>query len=148
MATGVKELKLWQEAVALAGEVVRLVRQLGRRETKTFTDRLMHTAVAVAAAVADGYGRYESGEQRRLYLSARRSLAELETHLAVARHAGIIPPPTLAQLSGRISTVARLLSGYLSYIDRQLAAEHRASRVDGACDEPAAVTVAAAGGAP
>jgi len=143
MATGVKELKLWQEAVALAGEVVRLVRQLGRRETKTFTDRLMHTAVAVAAAVADGYGRYESGEQRRLYLSARRSLAELETHLAV-----IIPPPTLAQLSGRISTVARLLSGYLSYIDRQLAAEHRASRADGARDEPAAGTVAAAGGAP
>src|SRR5215213_4005942 len=38
MATGVKELKLWQEAVALAGEVVRVARTAARRETKAFTD--------------------------------------------------------------------------------------------------------------
>ena len=130
MGTGVKELKLWQEAVALAGDVVRLVRQLARRETKSFTDRLMHAAVAVATAVAEGYGRYDSGEQRRLYLAARRSLAELETQLAIARHAGLIPPSTVAQLTGRTSTVARLLSGYLSYIDRQLAADGRSLKAD------------------
>jgi len=144
MATGVKELKLWQEAVALAGEVVRLVRQLGRRETKTFTDRLMHAAVAVATAIADGYGRYDSGEQRRLYLDARRAMAELETHLAVARHAGIIPPATLAQLSGRTSTVARLLSGYLTYIDRQIAAEDRPVRADAPPADSAAAATASA----
>jgi four helix bundle protein len=120
MASGVKELKLWQESVALGGDVIRLVRQTARRETKSFSDRIMHAAAAVATGVADGYARYEPLEQRRCYLGARRALAELETHLAIARHAELIPPAAVAQLSGRASTVARLLGGYLSYIDRQL----------------------------
>ena len=126
MATGVKELKLWQEAVALAGEIVRVARTAARRETKAFTDRLIHSAVAVATHVAEGYGRQEPGEERRLYQLARRSLAELETHLAVARHAGIIPAAALAQLAPRAATVGRLLSGYLAFIDRQRDAEHGA----------------------
>lgn len=125
MATGVKELKLWQEAVALAGEVVRVARTAARRETKSFTDRLIECAVAVATHVAEGYGGHEGGEERRLFQLARRSLAELETHLAVARHAGIIPAAVLAQLTPRTATVGRLLAGYLAFIDRQRDAGQR-----------------------
>ena len=123
MATGVKELKLWQEAVALGGDVIRLVRQSARRETKSFSDRLMHAAVAVATGVADGHARYEPLEQRRSYLAARRALAELETHLAIARHAELVPAAAVAQLTGRAATVGRLLGGYLAYIERQLATQ-------------------------
>ena len=123
MATGVKELKLWQEAVALAGDVLKVARGASRRETKVFTDRLMQCAVAVATHVAEGYGGQDGGEERRLFQQARRALAELETHLAVARHAGVIPAPALAQLSPRTAAVSRLLTGYLSFIDRQRDAE-------------------------
>ena len=119
MGTGVKELKLWQEAVALAGEVVRAARGGARRETKVFTDRLIQSAVAVATHVAEGYAREEVAEERRLYQQARRALAELETHLAVARHAGVVPAAVLAQLSPRTAAVGRLLAGYLAFIDRQ-----------------------------
>jgi len=122
MATGVKDLKLWQEAVSLGGDVVRLVRQTARRETKTFTDQLMHAAVAVATSIADGYGSYEPAEQRHAYLAARQFLTELETQLAIARHAELLPAATLAQLSGRVATVGRLLGGYVTYVERQLAA--------------------------
>ena len=57
MTTGVRELRLWQEAVALGGDVARLMRQSCRRETRALTDHITHTAVAVATSVADGYGR-------------------------------------------------------------------------------------------
>lgn len=43
MPSGMKDLKVWQEAVALAGDVVRTVRQSTRRETRTFTDQMMST---------------------------------------------------------------------------------------------------------
>lgn len=119
MGSGVKELKLWQEAVALAGEVLKAARAGSRRETKVFTDRLMQSAVAVATHVAEGYGREEVAEERRLYQQARRALAELETHLAVARHAGVVPAAVLAQLAPRTAAVGRLLAGYLAFIDRQ-----------------------------
>jgi hypothetical protein len=57
MAGGVRDLKVWQEAVALAGEVVRAIRQAARRETKTVTDTVAITALAVATHIADGYGQ-------------------------------------------------------------------------------------------
>jgi len=123
MSTGVRELKLWQEAVALGGEVTRHARQHARRETRAFTDQLVGTALAVATSVADGYGRPAATEQRDCYRRAKRFLTELETALAVARHADIVSPTALSQLSLRITTVGRLLAGYLAFIERQVAAE-------------------------
>jgi four helix bundle protein len=122
MSSGVKDLKVWQEAVALAGDVVRAARQATRRETKSFTDPLMQSAVAVACWIAHGYASFGAAEQRVAYQDARRALLDLETRLTIARLAGILQATTLAQLTGRIATVSRLLSGYVAYIDRQAAA--------------------------
>ena len=120
MTTGLKDLKLWQDSVALGGDVIRAVRHSNRREIKGFTDRIMASGVDVAALVAEGYSRFEPSEQRPLFLAARRALCELETCLAIARHAGLIPPATLTQLATKSANVSRLLSGYVGYLDRQL----------------------------
>jgi four helix bundle protein len=120
MAATIRDLKVWQEAVALAGEVVRSARQNARRETKVVTDQLMITALTAAGTIADGYGRYTAAEQRQLYRSARRDLMRLETQIAVARHADLVTSHVQADLSNRIQTVMRLLGGYLVYLERQL----------------------------
>jgi four helix bundle protein len=122
MASGVKDLKVWQEAVALAGDVVRAARQASRRETRVITEQLMQSAVAVASNIAHGYASYSPSDQLQSYGDARRALLELETRLTIARHAGILQAPALAPLSGRLTAVSRLLSGYVAYIDRQAAA--------------------------
>jgi four helix bundle protein len=144
MSTGVRELKLWQEAVALGGEVTRHARQHARRETRAFTDQMVGTALAVATSVADGYGRPAAAEQRDCYRRAKRFLAELETALAVARHAELVSPAALAQLSLRIASVSRLLAGYLAFIERQVAAEAAVAVVT----TPGTSTHGVAGGGP
>jgi len=116
----------------MAGEVARLMRQSCRRETRAFTDHVTHTALGVATSVADGYGRPVAGEQRDCYRRARRLLAELETQLAVARHADLLSPGAVAQVTVRVGAVARLLTGYLSFIERQIAAESAAEAADAA----------------
>jgi four helix bundle protein len=120
MASGLKDLRLWQEAVALAADVVRAVRTSSRRETKAFTDELMSAATAVAAGIADAHGRYLPAEQQASYRETRRALAILETRLAIARQAELISAATLAQCTNRITNVARLLSGYLGHLERML----------------------------
>lgn len=125
MATGFKELKLWQEAVMLGGEVVRAVRQENRREHKAFGDAVMLESASVAMLVAEGHGRYDAVEQQRCYRSAKAALAGLETRLSIARHAGIISPAVLARLTAQAGVVSRLLGGYLTYIERQIAAEEQ-----------------------
>ena len=118
-----KDLKLWQEAVALGGDVLRLARNTSRRETKTFNDEIIRSALAVGIAIADGYGEYETLEQRNAYRTARRHLATLETQLAIGRQGGVIPPGALTPISVRQASVHRLLSGYLAYVERQVEAE-------------------------
>jgi four helix bundle protein len=123
MAASIRDLKVWQEAVALAAEIVRSSRQHARRETKVVTDQLMLTALAAAGAIADGYGRYTAPEQRQLYRTAKRELLRLETQIAVARQADLLSAHAHAELSSRIQSVSRLLGGYLIYLERQLTPE-------------------------
>lgn len=128
MAASIRDLKVWQEAVALAAEVVRAARQGARRETKVVTDQLMVTALSAATTIADGYGRYTAPEQRQLYRAAKRELLRLETQLAVIRQAEVISAQVHAELSGRIQSVMRLLGGYLVYLERQLNNENANGR--------------------
>lgn len=120
MANGVRDLKVWQEATQLAGEVLRVMRQSTRRETKTFTDQTIESAAAIAAAISEGYVLASPPDHRRALTDARRQLATLEARLTIARHGGLISAQTHAQLASRLALVARLLSGYLGFIERQV----------------------------
>ena len=127
MAAGVRDLKVWQEAVALGGEVLRMVRQSSRRETKSAMDAIMLTALAIATHIAEGYGRYTVPEQRQLYRAAKRDLLRLETQLAILRHADLLSVSAHSDLLKRIHNVARLLAGYIVYLERQRASEEEDS---------------------
>src|SRR5688500_17280803 len=54
MSSGLRELRVWQEAIALAGDVIRSARPTVRRETKIVSDSVMVTALSVGAHIADG----------------------------------------------------------------------------------------------
>ena len=125
MSSGIRELRVWQEAVALAGDVIRAARQGMRRETKSVSEAAMATALSIATHVADGYARSAPVEQRDSYLAAKRALLRLETELAVAKHADLLPAGSFAELTTRAGQVARLLTGYLVFLDRQLTEESR-----------------------
>lgn len=134
MSAGIRELRVWQEAVALAGDAVRAVRLNVRRETKIVSDSILATALAVGSRIAEGYAQPTPPEQRAAYLAAKRALLRLETELAVAKHADLIPAGAFTELTARSSHVARLLTGYLVYLDRQIADD--AARPPGAAGAP------------
>jgi four helix bundle protein len=127
MSGGMKELKLWQEAVALASDVVRLGRGAAKRETTVVTDRLMLAGTDVATRIAAGYTHGAASVQLGFYLRAREALVEVETLLAVARHAGLLATDAVLAASARAGGVHRLLAGYVAYLERQLAEEARAA---------------------
>jgi four helix bundle protein len=120
MSSGVRELRVWQESVALAGDVIRAVRQGIRRETKLVSDAPMATSMIVATLIADGYARVTPVEQREAYQSARRAVLRLETELAILKQAELLPAGAFSELSTRGAQVSKLLGGYLAYLDRQI----------------------------
>ena len=127
MSLGLRDLRVWQESVALGADVIRALRQTNRREIKSITEHTMMTAMQTAEHIAEGYGRYAPGEQRQLYRAAKRDLLKLETALAIARQAELLSVAHHAQVTTRIHTLNRLLSGFLVYLDRQLAGDTKAS---------------------
>jgi four helix bundle protein len=128
---GIRDLKLWQEAVTLASDALRALKHTGRRESRAVLERMALAATAIPEAIADGYSRVEALDQQRLFESARRNVSTFETQLAIARQAGVLPPDTVAQLLSRLNTVGRLLTGYLTYVERQRAAEPSGDRDEG-----------------
>ena len=136
MSSGLRDLRVWQEAVTLAADVVRAVRPSIRRETKVISDVLMTTALSVASHIADGFARPSPAEQRESYLAAKRALLRLESEMAVARQAELVASGAFGDFAARGGQVARLLTGYLVYLDRQITDR-----------EPAASSTAATPGA-
>ena len=109
MSSGLRDLRVWQEAVALAADVVRAVRPSIRRETKVISDALMTTAISVASHIADGFARPSPAEQRESYLSAKRALLRLESELAVARQAELVAAGSFGDIAARADEVSRWL---------------------------------------
>ena len=119
MGLGLRDLRVWQEAVALSAEVIRALKQTNRPQIKGLVEHVMITSLTTVEHIAEGYGRYAPGEQRQLYRAAKRDLLRLETDLAVAKQAELLSVTTHAELNARMQTVNRLLSGFLVYLDRQ-----------------------------
>ena len=118
MATHSRETKVWQEAIGLAGDVIRVVRQATRRETKAFTDALMLSASAAASAIAEAPTRSNTQEERECYGRARRSLVAVETQLAIARVSGIIPASVHAQLAARVASLSQRVTNAVNAMER------------------------------
>jgi four helix bundle protein len=123
MGLGLRDLRVWQEAVALSAEVIRALKQTNRPQIKGLVEHVMITSLTTVEHIAEGYGRYAPGEQRQLYRAAKRDLLRLETDLAVAKQAELLSVTTHAELNARMQTVNRLLSGFLVYLDRQTTGE-------------------------
>jgi len=115
-----RETKLWQEAIGLAGDVIRVVRRATRRETKAFTDALMLSAAAVASAVAEAPTRASPSDERDCYVRARRALVAVDSQLAIARVSGIIPSSVHAQLAARVASLSQRVTNQMNHIDREV----------------------------
>jgi four helix bundle protein len=128
MPSGVRELKVWQEAVATAGEAARLARKASRPETRTLVDLVARSAAEVPLAIARAYAQDAPPAQRDAFRIARDAAAALETMIAVVRHAELFPLASCADLAAKAALVSRLVVGYLAYLDRLVEADAEAER--------------------
>ncbi|HET7457115.1 MAG TPA: four helix bundle protein [Gemmatimonadaceae bacterium] len=128
MPSSVRELRVWQEAVATAGELARVARKASRPETRTLVDLLVRCSSEVALGVARAHVKDTPTAQRDAFRLARDAAAALETGLAIARHAELFPLATCADLAVKAGNVSRLIAGYLAYLDRLIEADAEAAR--------------------
>jgi len=96
-----RDLRVWQDAMALAESCYRLTRQFPRDELFGLTSQIRRAAGSVPANIAEGHGRDNTGNFVQHLRISQGSLKELETHLLLSQRVGILLEadlqPALAQ---------------------------------------------------
>jgi four helix bundle protein len=99
-----RDLRVWQDAMALAESCYRLTRQFPRDELFGLTSQIRRASASIPANIAEGHGRETTGSFVQSLRVSQGSLKELETHLVLAERVGLLPAldsqPVLIQCEG------------------------------------------------
>lgn len=106
-----QDLRVWQDAMALAEACYILTREFPRDEVFGLTAQIRRSAASIAANIAEGYGRESTGSYIHFLRVSQGSLKELETHLVLAQrvHPGVPPIDPILERCGDVGKMLRTL---------------------------------------
>jgi four helix bundle protein len=108
-----RDLKVWQQAVALSVDCYKLTEDMPKSEIYGLTSQMRRAAVSVAANIAEGYGRDNTGNFVQFLRIAQGSLKELETHFIIASRIGYLEFGKVEGLLGRCEELGKMLRSYI-----------------------------------
>ena len=112
-----RDLNVWQEAMDLVVSCYRLTATFPKHELFGLTSQLQRAAVSIPANIAEGEGRQYEGEFLKHLAVALGSLAELETHIQIARRLGYVGESTQDELLEHTRKISRMLYGLRKSIE-------------------------------
>lgn len=111
----------WQKSMDLVEEIYRMTKELPKEELYGLASQLRRAAVSVPANIAEGHARNGPREFVHRLLIAQGSLAEVETHIEIARRLGYITADRRTQLSEIASETGRPINGLMHSLERHAA---------------------------
>ena len=85
-----RDLRVWQDAMALAEACYGLTGRFPREEMFGQTAQIRRAAASIAANIAEGHGREGAGSFIQFLRIAQGSLKELATHLILSERVGLV----------------------------------------------------------
>ncbi|MFN3550974.1 MAG: four helix bundle protein [Endomicrobiia bacterium] len=106
-----KKLLAWQEAFSLCKEVYQIVEKFPKSEMFSIIQQIRRSAVSIVSNIAEGAARTGGKEKIKFFITARGSLAELETQLLLAKELGYYF--NHQEIFDKIQQVGKLLNGLI-----------------------------------
>jgi len=125
-----RELKVWREAMAIARGCYVLTKQFPRDELFGMTSQIRRSAASIAANVAEGHGRENTGSFIQSLRVAQGSLKELETHLLLAEQVEICAVKSTRPILAQCESVGKMLRSLIRALQ-----EKTGSRKESAGDD-------------
>ncbi len=108
-----RKLEVWKRNHALTLDVYTATRTFPREELFGLTSQMRRAAVSVGSNIAEGCCRGSDADFARFLQMGLGSAGELENLTLVARDLHFLPPPSAEQLETDVTTVKRMLSGFV-----------------------------------
>jgi four helix bundle protein len=112
-------LKVWQEAVSVAEQAYRLTARFPKDEIYGMTSQIRRSAVSIAANIAEGHGRENSGSFIQCMRVSQGSLKELETHLILAVRVHVADAEHVEPVLQQCDKLGRMLRSLIRSIQRR-----------------------------
>jgi len=120
-----RDLRVWQEAMAVAVACYELTRSFPREEMYGMTSQIRRASNSIAANIAEGHGRETSASFVHFLRTAQGSLKELETHLILATRVKLAPSTSIEPLFGQCDALGRMLRALIRSLQQRIERETR-----------------------
>jgi four helix bundle protein len=115
------DLRVWQEAMSLAGEVYRSTANFPKHELYGLTQQVRRAAVSVPSNIAEGKGHRSNKEFGHFLFHARGSLLELQTQLMIGEQLQYLSAAESRRLLTLAEGVSRALNGLIRAVEGKAA---------------------------
>jgi len=116
MGNSYRDLDVWQRAMDLVVVCYGLTKAFPPSELHGLTGQLQRAAVSVPADIAEGQARQHAKEFRQHLAIASGSLAELETHILIAKRLGYLRSAVVQEVLTRTDQVGRMITGLRKFL--------------------------------
>jgi len=114
-----RDLRVWQDSMALAESCYRLTRSLPKEEMYGLTSQIRRAAASVPANIAEGHGRENTRSFIQYLRVAQGSLKELETHLLLAERVGLVGKADIDAPASLCEAVGKMLRSLIRSLQRK-----------------------------
>jgi four helix bundle protein len=115
-----RDLRVWQAAIELAVSCYELTKKFPASETYGLTSQIRRSGTSIAANIAEGYGRDNTGSYVQFLRVAQGSLKELETHVIIAWRVGYLQASHEEDLLHRSDEVGKMLRALIRGLQRTI----------------------------
>jgi four helix bundle protein len=104
-----RDLLVWKAAMELAVNCYGLTRGFPSTEVYGMTSQIRRASSSIAANIAEGHGRENTGSYVQFLRIAQGSLKELETHVILSGRVGLMPENGTTQLLDQAEELGKML---------------------------------------
>ncbi|MBA3035741.1 MAG: four helix bundle protein [Desulfobacterium sp.] len=115
-----QDLEVWQKAMDLVIMCYKISGTFPKNEVYGLSSQLQRAAVSIPANIAEGRERRYSKEFLQYLSIAYGSLAEVETHIHIAKRLGYINENQFNETLGKTSEIGRMLNGLQKSIKKNI----------------------------
>ena len=108
-----RDLRVWQQAITLSVDCYKITEDMPKTELYGLTSQIRRASVSVAANIAEGYGRDNTGNFVQFLRISQGSLKELETHFIIASRIGYLEFGKVESLLERCEELGKMLRSYI-----------------------------------
>ena len=112
-----KDLVVWRKAIALVEQSYLCVARFPRDEVYGLASQIRRAAVSIAANIAEGYGRDQTGSFLQFLKIPQGSTRELETHFIIAERIKYIDSETSSVMANHCEEISKMLRALIRSIE-------------------------------